>query len=71
MPSVSQLIALGFDKSERLKPTRSIRVKCSQCLALVVNGTATHETGCPNQKSECNGCDAIVDKGVRYCEDCQ
>jgi hypothetical protein len=28
----------------------AVRVGCSQCQALCVNGTACHEAGCPNQK---------------------
>lgn len=25
-----------------------VRIKCSQCEALVINGVPTHEHGCPN-----------------------
>jgi hypothetical protein len=28
----------------------SVRVRCSQCEALVINGMATHESGCPNKQ---------------------
>lgn len=41
---VQKLISAGFDK------TRSDRVRCSLCEALVIQNTATHEHGCPNQK---------------------
>ena len=27
---------------------RYLRIRCSQCDALVINNVATHETGCPN-----------------------
>jgi hypothetical protein len=48
------LWAAGFDLSRRLgrddggRFTRGIRVGCSRCEALVINGLPTHETGCPN-----------------------
>jgi len=32
------------------RPARQ-RVRCDQCEMLSINGTATHETGCPNQNS--------------------
>lgn len=42
----------GFDKSFVTNPGwgGGVTVRCSQCEALVVNGTATHEHGCPNHK---------------------
>lgn len=49
----------------------SVRLGCSQCEATGINGTACHETGCPNQVHECHGCNSIVPRGVKYCEDCQ
>lgn len=42
-----QLRARGFDQSYR-STSGGYRVKCSQCEALVINGCATHETGCPH-----------------------
>lgn len=42
-----QLKKQGFDKSKR--DGKYNRVGCSQCQALVVNGTATHEHNCPNK----------------------
>lgn len=33
------------------RPRERERVKCDQCEMLSINGTATHETGCPNQNS--------------------
>lgn len=69
--NLAQLLALGFDQSSHVRFTSSFRVRCSQCEALVINGTPTHETGCPNTTTECHGCNAIVPRGVRYCPDCQ
>ncbi len=37
----------GFDQCR--KHGEYIRVGCSQCQTLVINGVACHETGCPNQ----------------------
>lgn len=52
---LDSLIDRGFDSSYRLERDDSgrftagaVRVKCSQCDALVINGLACHETGCPN-----------------------
>ena len=28
------------------------RVKCDQCLALVINGNPSHEIGCPNSQKD-------------------
>ena len=39
----------GFDASYKLE-SGAIRIACSQCEALVINGVACHETGCPNAK---------------------
>lgn len=58
------LHARGFDLS-----SGSI-VRCSQCAAVCVNGIPVHERGCPNEKHECRGCNALVPRNVRYCEDC-
>lgn len=66
---VSELRARGFDQTVR----RGVyaRVSCSQCEALVINGVATHEPGCPNALAACKGCDALIPVSVRYCPDCQ
>ena len=45
---VARLRASGFDLSENVPFTKSHRVRCSQCEALVVNGTPCHEDSCPN-----------------------
>ena len=65
------LAALGFDSCTRGDFPRLIRIGCSQCAALAINGVATHERGCPNAMHECNGCSAIVPANVRYCGDCR
>lgn len=39
----------GFDRSEYDRSQRNWRPRCSQCEVLVINGTACHEIGCPNQ----------------------
>ena len=44
-----QLKRRGFDQTYKIR-NGGYRVKCSQCEALVINGVATHETGCINQK---------------------
>lgn len=66
---LDRLIELGFDNSHRSEKGVN-HVACSQCSALVINETPTHESGCPNTKHECMGCSAIVPRGVKYCEDC-
>jgi hypothetical protein len=38
----------GFDLTTYNRSTGYYRVRCSQCEALVINGIACHETGCPN-----------------------
>jgi hypothetical protein len=43
-----RLRSLGFDRAEHVPFTTHYRVRCSQCEALVINGIATHERGCPN-----------------------
>src|SRR5208283_1886850 len=52
----------------RPRPARQ-RVRCDQCEMLSINGTATHETGCPNQNSRW---DADRQDGVkqRRCAEC-
>jgi len=42
----------GFDLATYVRTgpgTGYYRIRCSRCQALVVNGTATHERGCPNR----------------------
>ena len=66
---IDRLHALGFDNSTR-RGTREYSVACTQCEALAINGVPTHEVGCPNQKHECKGCNALVEYNGQYCEDC-
>lgn len=40
----------GFDRTTYDRSSRYYSVKCSQCAALVINGVACHETGCPNER---------------------
>jgi len=40
----------GFDETEYDRENGSYGVGCSQCSALVVNGVACHERGCPNAR---------------------
>jgi len=39
----------GFDLSRHIPFKKEWRVRCSQCEALVINGTPCHENGCPNR----------------------
>lgn len=39
---------LGFDRAEHIPFTKRYHIGCSQCEALVINGIACHETGCPH-----------------------
>lgn len=72
MSRLNDLHARGFDASAHtFGRSNLISVACSQCQALVINGTPTHERGCPNAMHECDGCDALVPANVRYCEDCR
>ena len=60
---------LGFDKSHAV-PFKGIKAGCSKCEAMNINGTPTHETGCPNQTFECKGCSNRVSRRGAYCTDC-
>lgn len=55
----------GFDESKHVPFTKQYRVKCSACNALVINGTPTHEHGCPNKPSECRECGCMIPAGER------
>ena len=48
MSTVQRLRDSGFDQSYPIPFEHRWRVRCSQCEALVINGVATHETGCMN-----------------------
>ena len=45
---IEALDTQGFDKCYVSEDTETIRLGCSQCEALAINGIACHETGCPN-----------------------
>jgi hypothetical protein len=47
-----QLRAKGFNLTTYDRSTGYYQVRCSQCEALVINGVACHEKGCPNQRKE-------------------
>ncbi len=50
MTVLESLRRRGFDRSEYDRKNGTHRVRCSQCEALVINGVACHEHGCPNEK---------------------
>jgi len=72
LSTLARVTARGFDRStqERTVPP-TVHVGCSQCEALVINGLACHETGCPHATHECKGCNVQIPINQRYCEDCQ
>jgi hypothetical protein len=60
---LADLEARGFDRCEPIgrddygQFKRGVRVRCSQCEALVINGIACHETGCPHDRRyQCGEC---------------
>jgi hypothetical protein len=67
---LARLHARGFDRAYIIRGGM-IRAACSQCAAIVINGLACHETGCPNQTYDCKGCNALVTRRGAYCADCQ
>lgn len=68
--TLDRLRAQGFDESYHVPFTKQYKVRCSQCEAVCINGMATHETGCSNQRFECKGCNQVIDyRG--YCEECR
>lgn len=69
--TLNVLYRRGFDQSTYNRASQSYRVRCSQCAGAVISGVACHETGCPNQKRECKGCDTLVSGRTVYCEDCK
>jgi len=48
---------LGFDETAYDRTTKYYTPKCSSCQAVVVNGTACHEQGCPNARRPTDGYD--------------
>jgi hypothetical protein len=47
---LAHLRSLGFDRSRA--SLDYVRVLCSQCEALVINGVPCHEAGCPNRPGD-------------------
>jgi hypothetical protein len=60
---------LGFDLTYR--SGKYLRPKCSRCEALVIQGTACHETGCSNARHECHGCNEMIATNQQYCKECR
>lgn len=55
MNRLETLIDLGFDLSATVFGRPNLLTpRCSQCEALVINGVARHETGCPNESQRRN-----------------
>lgn len=53
MNTLEKLLAAGFDGSRIIvgdddEDDKYVHVHCWQCVALVINGVACHEHGCPN-----------------------
>ena len=73
--TLNRLASRGFDRSaishEESPGDFIVNVGCSCCEALVINGTPTHERGCPNAVHECSGCNELIPLRQRYCSDCQ
>ena len=75
---IATVEALGFTVTYPLESDQiasgisvdSLCISCSQCAALVINGTPTHEHGCPNQTAECTECGCVIPPRHRYCDDC-
>lgn len=63
------LYARGFDLSKHERGY--LAIGCSACVAVFICGHASHETGCPNDTRGCQGCNARVKVGQRYCADCR
>ena len=55
----ADLKARGFDLSHPTPFVRGVKVACSQCEALVINGHASHERGCPNIVPVCRECGSL------------
>lgn len=48
--TVAQLKAQGFDLSYMQSRDGYVKVRCSQCEAMTIQGVPCHESGCPNEK---------------------
>lgn len=56
--TLQRVQAEGFDRSrlDGLGDRTYVTVACSECEALVINGTPTHERGCRNTPVACREC---------------
>ena len=55
------VLARGFDRSRQSRDDlgrweRGVDLRCSQCAAVGISGSACHETGCPNIVKPCREC---------------
>jgi len=66
---LDELHARGFDRS-RAAGNLAIIVSCSGCQALVINGIATHESGCVRAMHQCRGCNELIPAREIYCCTC-
>ena len=46
---VNSYIEKGFEDTWYDPKDGYFRVRCNQCQSMIINGVATHESGCPNQ----------------------
>jgi hypothetical protein len=60
----AQMVARGFDLSRAVPFERGVRVRCSACAALVINGVPCHEHGCPNRPRTCPECGGLDSEGT-------
>lgn len=67
--ALDELHARGFDRT--FQSGGALHPRCSCCDARLVQGIATHETGCLNARHECSGCHRLISAHDRYCEECQ
>jgi len=70
MSKLQRFYDAGFDRTTHKPFSKEYKIGCSACSALVINGVACHETGCPNAMHECAGCNERISMQQRYCADC-
>lgn len=63
---LEQRQAEGFDRSY-ISSAEYITIRCSQCDALVIQGRACHEIGCPNRRVPCPECGDMLSRD-RACD---
>lgn len=71
--SVERLHEFGFDTAKEMPNVgrNAFWATCSQCDAMVINGTPTHERGCRNQTYPCKECDfGRTQRRGGVCEGC-